>query len=121
MKFKNAITCGVFLVMLLSISVCVAGDGIKAEDIDFQDVDVYEYSYRNWHNANWAKWGSISLHTGKGLRRRIYIKFDVNKLMSLADKSRPLELQFFGNIRSGSSAVVKVYRVKEKWNAGDGT
>jgi hypothetical protein len=96
------------------------GTIIRPNEIDFKDVDVYQYTYRNWDNANWSAWGSLSVASGANTNRRIYIQFDVDKLKSKAGNLDKVEL-VLNNDSSTRPANINIYRVTERWNAGSGT
>ncbi len=90
-------------------------------ELNLKDVDVYEYSYRNWDNANWSRWGSMSIASGNGTRRRVYLKFDVGELQARAGNLNKVELVLHGNLSTGEKVQVNVYRVTEGFNVGTGT
>ncbi|MBN2134492.1 MAG: DNRLRE domain-containing protein [Acidobacteria bacterium] len=110
-----------FLCLLLILSSLISAEILKPEDVEFKDVDVYEYSYRNWDNANWAQWSTLGVYSSRGTRRRTYISFDVNKLKAKTSNLNKVELVFQGYVTTGSKAKINIYRIKEAWNAGTGT
>jgi hypothetical protein len=101
--------------------VIVLGDSFKPADLDLKDVDVYEYAYRNWPNANWAKWTSIAIKSRRGTRRRVYIWFDTNKLKAKSGRLDKVELVLQGYLNTGNKTKINIYRVTKEWNAGTGT
>jgi len=94
---------------------------IGADLVDFKDVDVYEYAYRNWDNANFARWGSMSISSGMGTRRRVYIWFDVNALKAESGDLDRVELVLSASLAAGSQVKINVHRVTSQWNPGNGT
>jgi hypothetical protein len=98
-----------------------AGEG----EIAFKDVDVYEYSYMNWNNANWGAAPNATLSSYAGglpdTRRRIYIGFDTKALAALVPDPGKVELQLsHWPYNQVGSISVKVFRVLEPWEEGEG-
>jgi len=82
------------------------------------DSHVFAYSYRNWNNANWGKWGIIGAGWQvPGGEKRAYLKFD---LPAVPVKRAILKLYLY-NIGGSNTATLGVYRVLEPWNEGTDT
>ena len=82
------------------------------------DSHVFAYSYRNWNNANWGKWGIIGAGWQvPGGEKRAYLKFDLPKVPV---KRAILKLYLY-NIGGSNTATLGVYRVLEPWNEGTDT
>jgi len=96
------------------------------EQIGLRDADVYEFSYRNWNNADWGASGSVAIGSNvtgiTATRRRIYYSFSQLMLPRAATPGSRIALQITGG-GSPSEGTVKaqVYRVASPWQAGNGT
>lgn len=91
---------------------------------DWEEVDVYEYNYRNWPNANWAEWATVAVGSrlgGEASSRRTYLIFDTDKYLSKWDGKEKVELEFWGDSRKPTGADISIYRVSSPWNPGTGT
>ena len=95
-----------------------------AGQVNLADVDVYEYAYRNWNNANAGAWQSMSLGTNitgiPNTRRRVYIWFNVDALRPHIAAGERITLDLSYSLSDGNNAMVNVYRVAESWIEGEG-
>lgn len=94
-------------------------------DVGLEDVDVYQYSYRNWDNANWAKWGSLALSSNvdgiPNTNRRIYFRLDPAPLAAAVASGARVLLQLTSAETSTGSGDIELFRVVTPWNPGNGT
>jgi len=109
------------LILFCMVPTEMMADTFEPDDVGLQDVDVYEYTYQNWDNANWAKWGSMSLKSKPGTRRRTYIWIDINMLQARATNLNRVELVLHTYLATGSKIKINIFRVTSPWNAGTGT
>ncbi len=97
----------------------------QAWELRLQDADVYEYTYRNWNNANWGQSGSMALGSNvtgvQNTRRRIYLQFDHFALASAVQSGQRILVQLSGDRRDGGTAAAEIYRVTTPWSEGQGT
>lgn len=96
-----------------------------ADQIGLVDAHVYEYSYRNWNNANWggAPMTNISSHVDHidGTRARVYIMFDLDMFGSEVDMVQKVDLFLSVGASQIGLTTAAVHRVKQSWQEGDGT
>jgi hypothetical protein len=112
------------LLIVIMVSPAASGQVLSAADVNLKDVDVYEYSYRNWNNANTGAWGGMSIGTNingmAGTRRRAFFWFDVDAVRAIAGNPTEVKLQLSYSMPEGNAASVNVFRVMEPWKEGDG-
>lgn len=99
---------------------------LSADQVHLQDVDVYQYRYRNWQNANWGQWGSISIgslvQNIPDTRRRILIWFDPSVLTERVPHIERVEFCMkTQGLRTDPDNPIRLFRVTEPWNEGLGT
>ncbi len=124
--------CLFFLVLTLTSSFGWAEDQMlvfDSDEIDLEDVWVYEYSWQNWNNANFGEYASLSISSNVdgivGTRGRSYVKFDITKIGVSPDL--PLSVEAIRKVELVLSVVpqqgpvyAEVHRVLTAWEEGDG-
>lgn len=97
---------------------------ISADEVGLVDVDVYEYTYRNWNNANWGTHPAIVLGSRVGgipdTGRRIYVGFNHWPLAQAAASGARILLRFTTTDAASGQPDINVYRVASSWSEGTG-
>ena len=98
---------------------------LSAEDVGLVDVDVTEDPQRNLNRANFGAHSRMALVSLVGnrldSRRRIFIRFDENRVLDLMPPGARVVLELHGERWQGPpNAAALVYRVLEPWSEGRG-
>lgn len=84
------------------------------------DAYVYEYSYRNWNQANFGKDQFISCgwHSTGG-EKRAYLNFDLSNV-GASDFQKAILKIYLVNTIGNKNLTLGVYRVRDAWIEGNG-
>ncbi|MDJ0837947.1 MAG: DNRLRE domain-containing protein [Acidobacteriota bacterium] len=94
-----------------------------ADEVHLQDTDVYQYRYRNWENADFGQWGSMSIGSRvqniANTRRRILVWFDPLVLSARIPHIQRVEFRMkTTDLRDNPPNPILLYRVSEPWVEG---
>jgi len=98
---------------------------IPGAQVGLVDVDVYQYSYRNWNNANFATHPSVTLGSNVGgipnTARRIYVAFNHKPFAQAIAAGARVKLRMSVSGTAKGQPQINVFRVATPWNVGTGS